>query len=429
MTHTNAKNEITLEIDSLSYGPYGVGRIDGKAVMVRKTVPGEVVSARIVETKARYAVAEALRVIEPSPLRQAPPCPFVNDCGGCPWQHIRYEAQLTAKQQNVENALRRIGKLDGFELRPIIPSPQEYHYRRRIRLQSDGAKRLGYFRAASHEVIEIDDCLIADEKLGRLIAPLHAWVQELDTPLEHLEIVRGDAPGEIIVVGSARATFLPRDVTACDRLLENSGAIAGLVIHDPSGRRTWGRTVISVAVEAGIALTVDADVFTQVNPEGNRRILRELLAAGEFEGGERVLELYCGAGNFTLSIARRVAEVVAVEGSRLSVENGKLGAEQNRIGNIRWICAAVPAAIAGLKQQREKFSKLVLDPPRSGAKGLEAELASFGAQQLLYVSCDPATLARDLAALGKHGYRLRMLQPIDLFPQTFHVEALALLVR
>src|SRR5512134_3991471 len=161
MTHTNAKNDITLEIDSLTYGPYGIGRIDGKAVMVPKTVPGDRVTARIVEAKPRYAVAEALRVIEPSPLRQTPPCASVSECGGCPWQHIRYEAQLKAKQQNVESALRRIGRLDGFELRPIIPSPQEYRYRRRIRLQCDRTGKLGYFRPASHEVIEIDDCLIA----------------------------------------------------------------------------------------------------------------------------------------------------------------------------------------------------------------------------------------------------------------------------
>ena len=124
MTQTNAKNEITLEIDSLSYGPYGVGRMDGKAVMVPKTAPGDRIAARIVAAKPRYAIGEVLRVIESSPLRQTPPCPFVNECGGCPWQHIRYDAQLKAKLQNVESALRRIGRLDSFELRPIIPSPQ-----------------------------------------------------------------------------------------------------------------------------------------------------------------------------------------------------------------------------------------------------------------------------------------------------------------
>jgi len=428
MSHTNAKSEITLEIGSLSYGPYGVGRIDGKAVMVPKTAPGDRVAARIVESKARYAIGEALRVIEPSPLRQLPPCPFVNECGGCPWQHIRYDAQLKAKQQNVENALRRIGRLDGFELRPIIPSPQEYRYRRRIRLQCDRAGKLGYFRPASHEVIEIDDCLIADGKLTGFIAPLRRWVHELVTAVEYLEIVTGEEPDQIVVIGKSGGEFIARDPAACDRLLDASGA-SGLILYGPNWRNTWGRTAISLVVEGGICSKVDADVFTQVNAEGNRKILSELLAAGEFQSQDRVLELYCGAGNFTLSMAKRVSEVVAVEGSRLSIQNGKLNTQRNGLENVRWVCSAVPAALSRLKQRRDKFTRLVLDPPRAGAKGLEAELASFGAEKILYVSCDPATLARDLGALGNHGYKLRMVQPIDLFPHSFHIETLALMTR
>jgi len=428
MTHTNAKSEITLEIGSLSYGPYGVGRINGKAVMVPKTAPGDLVAARIVESKARYAIGEALRVIEPSPLRQLPPCPFVNECGGCPWQHIRYDAQLKAKQQNVENALRRIGRLDGFELRPIIPSPQEYRYRRRIRLQCDRAGKLGYFRPASHEVTEIDDCLIADGKLTGFIAPLRRWVHELVTAVEYLEIVTGEEPDQIVVIGKSGGEFIARDPAACDRLLDASGA-SGLILYGPNWRNTWGRTAISLVVEGGICSKVDADVFTQVNAEGNRKILSELLAACEFQSQDRVLELYCGAGNFTLSMAKRVSEVVAVEGSRLSIQNGKLNAQRNGLENIRWVCSAVPAALSRLKQRRGKFTRLVLDPPRAGAKGLEAELASFDAEKLLYLSCDPATLARDLGALGNHGYKLRMVQPIDLFPHSFHVETLALMTR
>jgi len=429
MTHPNAKNEITLEIGSLSYGPYGIGRIDGKAVMVPKTAPGDRVAARIVESKARYAIGELLHVLTPSATRQTPPCPFVNECGGCPWQHIRYDAQLKAKQQNVENALRRIGRLDGFELRPIIPSPQEYRYRRRIRLQCDRAGKLGYFRPASHEVIEIDDCLIADEKLTGFIAPLRRWVHELATAVEYLEMVTGEEPDQIVVIGKSGGEFVPRDEGACESIFDKAGGIGGLVLYGPNWRKTWGRTAISLAVEDGIQLRVDADVFTQVNAQGNRKILSELLAAGEFQSQDRVLELYCGAGNFTLSMAKRVSEVVAVEGSRQSIQNGKLSAQRNGIENIRWVCSAVPAAFSRLRQRREQFAKLILDPPRAGAKGLEAELASFGAEKILYVSCDAATLARDLGALGNHGYKLRMVQPIDLFPHSFHVESLALMTR
>lgn len=429
MSHTNAKNEITLEIDSLSYGPSGVGRIDGKAVMVPKTAPGDRIAARIVESKARYAIGEALRVLTPSPARQTPPCPFVNECGGCPWQHIRYEAQLKAKQQNVESALRRIGKLEGFELRPIIPSSREYHYRRRIRLQRDQHKRLGFFRASSHELVEIASCLIADEKLNGLIEPLRRWGRELATHLEYVEIVTGDEARQIVAFGKATQEFISRDNAICERLLAETPAIDGLVLHDRKWRRVWGRPSISVHLGDEPSLIVDGDVFTQVSSEGNRRILQELLKAGAFQSDDRVLDLFSGAGNFTLAVAKRAHEVVAVEGHEITVTNGKLNAQKNGLDNVRWIHSAVPAALAKLKQRHEKFTKLILDPPRAGAKGLEGQLASFGAEKLLYVSCDPATLARDLGALANHGYKLRVVQPIDLFPHSFHVETLALMTR
>jgi 23S rRNA (uracil1939-C5)-methyltransferase len=428
MVQTNAKNELTLDIDALSYGPYGIGRHDGKAVMVPKTAPGDTVVARVVENKERYSVGEIVRLIKPSSLRQDPPCPYVAQCGGCPWQHLRYEAQLSAKQKNVADALGRIGKLEGFELRPIIPSPFTYNYRRRIRLQRNASKRLGFFTSFSHHLIEIDSCLIADEKLNLLLGPLRYWSENLVTDLEHLELVTGDEPNQIVVVGQSAGGFISRDGSNCERLLKDNQLINGLILRGTEWRRTWGETAISVLPEEGLCVRVDADVFSQVNSEGNRRLLKELLASAEFRDDDRVLELYSGAGNFTLPIAKRVGAVVAVEGYRPAIESGKHSAQSNRIANIHWICSPVPAALAQLKKRRERFSHIVLDPPRTGAKGIERDLAELQAEKLLYISCNPTTLARDLAALTQQGYSLRTVQPVDLFPQTFHVEAIATLV-
>jgi 23S rRNA (uracil1939-C5)-methyltransferase len=428
MVQTNAKNELTLDIDALSYGPYGIGRHDGKAVMVPKTAPGDTVVAGVVENKERYSVGEIVRLIKPSSLRQDPPCPYVAQCGGCPWQHLRYEAQLSAKQKNVADALGRIGKLEGFELRPIIPSPFTYNYRRRIRLQRNASKRLGFFTSFSHHLIEIDSCLIADEKLNLLLGPLRYWSENLVTDLEHLELVTGDEPNQIVVVGQSAGGFISRDSSNCERLLKDNQLINGLILRGTEWRRTWGETAISVLPEEGLCVRVDADVFSQVNSEGNRRLLEELLASAEFRDDDRVLELYSGAGNFTLPIAKRVGAVVAVEGYRPAIESGKHSAQLNRIANIHWICSPVPAALAQLKKRRERFSHIVLDPPRTGAKGIERDLAELQAEKLLYISCNPTTLARDLAALTQQGYSLRTVQPVDLFPQTFHVEAIATLV-
>jgi 23S rRNA (uracil1939-C5)-methyltransferase len=429
MIETNAKNELTLDIDALSYGPYGIGRHQGKAVMIPKTAPGDTVTARIVEAKERYLVGEIVRVLKPSSLRQEPPCPYVAQCGGCPWQHVRYESQLLAKQKSVEDALRRIGKLKGFELKPIIASPSTYHYRRRIRLQRDGSNRLGFFTSFSHHLIEIDRCLIADDKLNGLIEKLRRWSAELITDVEHLEVVTGDQPNEIVIVGQSAGAFNSRDSSICERLLEENQLLNGLIVRGPDWRRIWGEVSVSVIPEDGLCVRVDGDVFTQVNSLGNRQLLNELLAAADFIRDDRVLELYSGAGNFTHSIAQRVGDIVAVEGYRPAFESGKRSAELNGINNIHWICSPVSAALAKLKKQRRRYSKIVLDPPRTGAKGIERDLAVLGAGKILYISCNPTTLARDLAALTQQGYSLRTVQPVDLFPHTFHVEAIATLVR
>jgi 23S rRNA (uracil1939-C5)-methyltransferase len=429
MNQTNAKNDFTLEIESLAYGPYGIGRIDNRVIMVPATVPGDKIRARVTDSKVNYAVGEKLRLLQPSPLRQTPPCPYANDCGGCPWQQVQYKAQLGAKEQSVADALRRIGKLDGFELRPILASPHEYHYRRRIRLQCDKAKRIGFFRAFSHDLVEIDSCLIADSALNKVLHPLRSWMSELNTAVEHVEIVIGDDSNEIVAVGKAAGEFMTRDDSACERLLNQPTGINGLILRGDNWHKAWGQTTVSIRSDDGICLKVEGDLFVQVNAEGNRLILKELLAAGGFDKNEQLLELYAGAGNFTLSLAKRAQNIVAVEGYRQSVDSGKRSAQFNGIANVRWICAHVPAAVERLAKQRERFSKIILDPPRAGAKAIDRDLASLGAEKILYVSCNPTTLARDLSALARRGYKLMLVQPIDLFPHTFHVETLAVMIR
>ena len=426
----SAKTELELDIDALSYGPYGIGRIDGKAVMIPNSAPGDRLIARLIESKERYAIGEIVKLVNPSPLRQTPPCPYVGDCGGCTWQHIGYPEQLKAKQQSVADALRRIGKLADFELRPIIASPRSEHYRRRIRLQVSDIKRLGFYSGASHHVVEVDACLIAAEPLNAVIAPLRVWLDRLAASLEHIEIVGGDEPGQTVVVAEAKEPLSSRDEALCATLVDDgANPIAGAIVHGCDWRKTWGAPSITVALQDDLALKLDADTFTQVNAEANRLMLAELLKAGGFDKQDRVLELYAGAGNFTLPMARRVKEITAVEGFRNAVTSGKLNGQRNGIDNIRWLCAPVPQAVSQLKKQRQNYSKIVLDPPRSGAKGTENDIAALGAAMIFYISCNPTTLARDLAALSQRGYRLQFVQPVDFFPHTFHVESLAVMTR
>jgi len=429
MSEINLKNSVTLNIDRLSYGPYGIGRFSGKTVMIPHTAPGDQVAARILESKPRYDVGEISRLISPSPVRQTPPCPYFTACGGCSWQHLRYEAQLKAKQQSVADALQRIGKFADFELRPIVPASHEYHYRRRIRLQVGSNNVLGFYGTASHRVVEIRSCLIADERLNAMIDLLRDWIRRLRTPIEHIEIVAGDEPAEVVAVVAAVAPLAPADETGCALLASESQPIRGLILAGEKWRRTWGQTAITVDLGDDLKLTVEADVFTQVTAAGNREMLQALLEAAQFNPSDRVLELYCGAGNFTLPVARLVREVIAVERDRAAIRQGKLNAQKNELTNIRWTCAAVPKAVIELNRRQEKFTKIVLDPPRTGAKDIAASLPDLGAPQILYISCNPTTLARDLADLGKSDYRLQMVQPFDFFPQSFHVETLAVMQR
>ncbi len=425
MNQTNAKNALTLEIDALSYGPYGIARLDGMTLMIPHTAPGDLVAVRLIDSKPRYAIGELDHVIQPSPLRQIPPCPYFSECGGCPWQHLNYDAQLKAKEKNVLDALCRIGKLGGFELRPIIPSAAPYHYRRRIALQCDANKRVGFFRAFSHDLVEIEGCVIADHALNPIIAPLRRWLAGMETVLERIEAIAGDESNQIVIVGKGRGDFVPRDEAACDDLLHQHGAIMGLILHGRDWRKTWGEPSIALKHRDALRVTVEGDVFTQVNPQGNRRLLEVLLEACDFRATDRLLELYCGAANFTLAVAKQVSEVVAVDGHRQALANAKLNAQKNDLSHIRWLCAPVPEAVARLAQARERFSTIILDPPRAGAKGIARDLAFLGARKIIYISCNPTTLARDLSAMAQYGYRLHRVQPIDLFPQTFHVEIVA----
>src|ERR1051325_1141884 len=204
MHQSNPKDPITLVIDRLSYGSYGIGRNNGKAVMVPNTAPGDRILARIVEAKDRYDIAELIEVLEASPERQEASCPYVPACGGCAWQEIRYDAQLRAKQQNVQDALERIGKLRDFELRPIISSPEDYHYRRRIRLQIDEKRQLGFYRAGSHAIVPIDSFLVADARINASIPVIRNWLTATACRVDYIEVVAGDRPHQLVAIAQVR---------------------------------------------------------------------------------------------------------------------------------------------------------------------------------------------------------------------------------
>jgi len=418
---------LALSIDTLTHGPFGLGRSDGKVVLVPLTVPGDRVEVDVVEEHKRYSVARLRSVVEPSPARRTAPCPYTGDCGGCSWQEAAYETQLQAKQRNVADALARVGGLAGFELLPILPGSREFHYRRRIVLHVDGERRIGFHRASSREVVEVRGCHIAEPDTESGIELAVQWVGRLATPVSEVEILSADRPGQVILSAKSRHAYQSVDGDACAELV--GGPAAGIVMAGPGWRQRWGETALSCIVDGDLRLTHDAGTFSQVNTEGNRRLVDEVMAWAGFGAEDDVLELYAGAGNLTLPAARRARRVTAVEANARLVRNGRRNAADNDVRNIRWWRHDVPAAVDAFIRQQRRFTTIVLNPPRDGAKRAAPRLAALGAGRVLYVSCDPATLARDLGRLTAQGYALRRVRPVDLFPQTFHVETIAELVR
>lgn len=421
-----------LTIERLSYGPAGIGRVNGKVVFVPETVPGDEVEVEIDEEKKGYARGHIVQMISPSPHRRMPPCQYVHQCGGCSWQHITYEEQLRAKAELVREQLRRIGGLHDIPLLPILASPQEWQYRHRIRLRVDDQARVGFSPLRSHALVEIGSCLIAWPDVGTHLQAARDWVRALRTSVTQLELAISepqDVPKEtpIVCVGDALGMFQSEDDLTCRQFLASHPSVAGVMLRGRGWSHAWGNTAVRVNTGAH-TLTVQDGVFTQVNPAANQLLVSSLVQLSGVNYTDRVIELYSGAGNFSLPLARRAHVLIGVEQNGKAVFAARANAERAGVKNAQFRRATVQAGVRELLKQGLQGDIVVLDPPRTGAVEVIDDLPRFGAQTIVYVSCDPTTLARDLRRLLQYGYRLQAVQPLDMFPQTYHVETIAVSV-
>jgi 23S rRNA (uracil1939-C5)-methyltransferase len=413
-----------LRIESMSHGPDGVGRYQGRVVFVRDTAPGDVVDARITERRATYSRAVRGVIRAPAAGRREPPCPYVGRCGGCQWQHLAYAAQLAAKHRNLVDHLSRIGGLDPSPIRPVLPAPEEWRYRHRINLRVQD-RRLGFYRAESHELVEIDACLIAAAPVDAALGAARRWLDLVDTRIRRLSLVASEEGGPIVLVANAEGALAPgdhaRNLDLVRRVAETG--VRGVVMHGKGWRKGWGDVHVSFVVD-GIPILTTAGEFTQVNLAANRHLAGTVAELAAIEPGDDVLDLYCGAGNLAIPAARRGAEVLGIERSARAVADAHANARRLGLERCRFVCAPVERA---LRELTATPGVVILDPPRGGAAPIMQDLLRLRARRVVYVSCDPPTLARDVAALVDRGYRLQAVQPLDLFPQTYHLEAVACL--
>ncbi|MBX7236681.1 MAG: 23S rRNA (uracil(1939)-C(5))-methyltransferase RlmD [Caldilineales bacterium] len=440
---------VTLTLTGIAHGGEAFGHHQGKIVFVPYAIPGETVQVEISEDKPKWARARLRKVLRPSPDRRQPPCPYFGPgrCGGCQWQHIAYERQLALKQEVLADQLRRLGGIADPPVLDIIALAdddglRDYGYRNHVQLATAGNGRLGFVREGAEmgreatDVIAIDECLL----LHPLVDELHQALrlaQSEDRAEEEGEAVRlqrvslraGLHSGQQLLVfetADDRAPgLLVEEWTVAAALKRGDGSTLGL-IGDPWLEETVG----------GRTFRVSAASFFQVNTIGAEAMVDlagDMLAP---QGHETLLDAYCGVGLFGLSLAGQVREVVGVESSPSACDDFAWNARDlNHVSLFEGAVAEVLAALPAPGDERQpdspaSFDLAILDPPRSGAgPDVVAQIARLGIPRLLYISCDPATLARDARLLLATGYHLRRVQPIDLFPQTFHLESLALFER
>jgi len=411
---------LVLDVERLAFGFDALAHHEGQVVFLPYAAPGDRVMASVVAHHSGYLQAEIDTVLRPGPARVLPGCSFFPTCGGCQWQHVAPPAQREAKAAIVAEQLARLAGVHDVEVLPTIASPNDWGYRGRVTLVVEG-RRAGYHRARSHALVEITGCPIADPAVSAHLEAAREWLTRLRVPLRRVTILT--APGGVVLAGLAARRPGAADRTASEALLARLATVRGTVLAGGGERLVAGDPTIRLPLEPGLDLEVPADVFTQVNPAANPALVAAVLALGRFARGERVLDLFCGAGNFTLPLARREVAVEGVERDRVAIATARANAVRLGFHHARFRCATVAEALAA--RAPGSLDALILDPPRAGAADAVGDIARLRPRRVIYVACDPATLARDVRAFATHGYRILRVQPLDLFPQTFHVETAA----
>jgi 23S rRNA (uracil1939-C5)-methyltransferase len=424
-----------LEILDLSHDGRGVARFDGKTVFVAGALPGERVRAQFIRHHSRHDEARTLELLRSSGARAAPPCPHYGRCGGCNLQHLDPAAQLEAHGHQLEQTLLRLGRLRPRRwLDPVGSAPWGYRSRARLAIVRDtasGAIHLGLREERSHRVEALADCAILEPVLARLLHPLAAALAALEAPSLPREawLAAGDR-GYAVALGCS-APLPPADRARLAALAAELHFALRLGTLDGKAGCNWepATPTLGYAPAEGLRLAFEPWHFTQANPAVNRALVRSVLRELAPQPADRVLELYCGLGNFSLPLAREVAELTGIEGDAALVECARANALANGCANAEFLRADLGSAPREAPWSQRRWDLVLLDPPRSGAPALAGILARSGARRIAYVSCDAATLARDAARLAALGLRLEAVGVFDMFPQTSHFESLALFQR
>lgn len=448
------KNDIIrLTITSATAEGSGVGRTDeGMAVFVQLSAVGDTLDVRILKTKKTYAFGRIEAVITPSAARKEPDCDCFSQCGGCVWRHIRYEEECAVKERKVRDAVERIGGIQTV-FRPILACENVTRYRNKAQYPvgqaPDGSLRIGFYALHSHRIVDCGDCVLQPEVFTEAVAVTRQFMERSGNTvydertgkgrLRHIYLRRGEISGELMVCYVVNGNGLKQEDVLLQMLRErlpelktvifNSNRENTNVVLGKKNRVAYGSGCITDAL-CGMTFKISPFSFWQVNRSQAERLYAKAREYAALGGDEVLLDLYCGTGTIGLTMARNCRQLIGVELIEDAVRDAQENAAQNGIENARFLCADAPQAAAQLREEGLRPDVVILDPPRKGCgEDLVRTVAQMAPQRVVYVSCDPATLARDLQYFASNGYRTQEITPCDMFPGTAHVESAALLYK
>ena len=431
----------------------GVGRFQGIAVFVPQAAAGDRLQVKILKTAKSYAYGKIERILSPSADRVAADCPRFATCGGCVYRHIRYRAELAAKQRRVQDAVERIAGFHFTVLNPIVGAEHPDHYRNKAQLPvgaaPDGGVTLGFYAACSHRIVDCGACLLQPEVFASAAEAFRTWQKRTREDvynektgrghLRHLFLRLAEATGEVMVCIVVNGNGVHDEPGLVEALRKNVPGLASVVINSnrertnvilgPKCRTVWGRDFITDEL-CGLSFRISPLSFYQVNREQAERLYGIAADFAGLTGRETVLDLYCGTGTIGLSMAKNAGRVIGVEIVGQAVEDAKKNAAENGVENAEFLCMDAAKAADMLKNRGERPDVVVLDPPRKGCgPELIGAVAKMAPRRVVYVSCNPETLARDLKRFALLGFKTMQITPVDLFPRTAHVETVVLMSR
>jgi 23S rRNA (uracil1939-C5)-methyltransferase len=429
---------LTLDVESLAYGGKGIARRNGYVVFVSGALPGDRVTAEVMRAKKGYAEASTKEIVRESPDRIPPRCDHGGEpCPGAPWQGLAYEEQLRHKQTQVKDALVRLGGLDGFELEPIEPAVEQWRYRNKLEYsfgERDGELVLGFHARGRWDlIVDADDCQLASERNNARRNELRDWARATGLPAYDRRAQRGVFRNLVIREGRRTGQLQSRLITSAAEIPRPPVDLHTIVEDESGGTDGPTGAIGAEYLEedlCGLHFRISHRAFFQTNTEMAERLYGFAAGMAGLSGSERVFDLFCGIGTLGLSMAREAGEIWGIEIVPDAIVDAEDNASRNEIENAHFRTGDARKEIRPLLDEAGKPDVVVVDPPRAGlSKKIVRRLIECEASRIVYVSCNPTTLAPNAAQLAEAGYRLRRVKPVDMFPQTPHIECVALLEK